>query len=161
MFSPDGSRLLGADESGALKIWDFATGREVAATTLTSRLYINSDPVQPGRERRGRRGESSLGLMTGEVRILDAETAREVWSLRGHTSQRDGRGFQPRRAAPGHRERGPDGPVLGPRHGAGDPEAERRPDVSPPFGSSRAADRLIGGSMDRTIRVWDATPLPE
>ena len=35
VFSPDGSRLLGADEYGTLKIWDVATGREIVATKLT------------------------------------------------------------------------------------------------------------------------------
>ena len=47
-FSPDGSRLLGADEGGVLKIWDIATGRELAATTLSG-VWIRS----PGSARTG------------------------------------------------------------------------------------------------------------
>ena len=38
VFNPDGTRLLGVDVSGTLKIWDFATGREVAATNVDRRL---------------------------------------------------------------------------------------------------------------------------
>ena len=53
-FSPDGSRLLGADQGGALKIWDIATGREIAATDVTG--FFPRRPVQRGRETPGRRG---------------------------------------------------------------------------------------------------------
>ena len=74
MFSPDGSRLLGADDSGALKIWDPATGREIAATTLAGCLYINT--IRYSRDGAlvavvGHR----VPVMTGEVRILDAGRA--------------------------------------------------------------------------------------
>ena len=44
--------------------------------------------TSPGSARTGSASPSRalLGqLLTGEVRILDAETAREVWSLKGHT----------------------------------------------------------------------------
>ena len=44
--------------------------------------------MSPGSARTGSAWPSRalLGqLLTGEVRILDAETAREVWSLKGHT----------------------------------------------------------------------------
>jgi len=74
MCSPDGSRLLGADDSGALKIWDPATGREIAATTLAGCLYTNTI-----RYRRDGALVAGVGhrvpVMTGEVRILDAGRA--------------------------------------------------------------------------------------
>ena len=83
VFSPDGSRLLGADEYGTLKIWDVATGREIAATKLTGVLIMCARFSADGK----RLAVAGLfgQLVTGEVRILDAETAREVWSLKGHT----------------------------------------------------------------------------
>ena len=60
---------------------------------------------------------------TGEVRVLDAEDAREVWSLKGHTLPVLDVAFSP----DGHRlattSAGPYGPALGPDRGAGDPEA--------------------------------------
>ena len=98
VFSPDGSRLLGADECGVLKIWDIATGRELAATDVDRRLGPGR-PVQRGRERAWPSGAHRVRLLTGEVRVLDAENAREVWSLKGHTLQRARRGLQPGRTA--------------------------------------------------------------
>ena len=85
-FSPDGSRLLGADEYGTLKIWDFAIGREITATKLTGVGILSARFSADGKRLAvaGILGQSA----TGEVRILDAETAREVWSLNGHTISR-------------------------------------------------------------------------
>ena len=70
MFSPDGSRLHGADLSGNLKLWDFATGREIVAKTIEG-LYVNKSQFS-------RYGAlvavvgNRFGLMTGEVHVLDA-----------------------------------------------------------------------------------------
>jgi hypothetical protein len=80
MFSPDGTRLLRADDSGAFKIWDVATGRDIAATTLAGRFSVKT--IRYSRDRAlvavvGHR----VSVMTGEVRILDARSAREDWSL--------------------------------------------------------------------------------
>ena len=74
MFSPDGSRLLGADDSGALKIWDPATGREIAATTLAGCLSINTIRYSWDGALVAVVGHR-VPVMTGEVRILDAGRA--------------------------------------------------------------------------------------
>ena len=125
-FSPDGARLLGADASGGLKIWDPATGREVAATTLSG-MYIEKIRFSRDGNARGHRGESPrIGDRRG-AHPRRRQRPRDLVAP-GPQPRRGVRGFQPRRAAPGHRRRGPDGPDLGPRHGAGDPEAERRTD---------------------------------
>ena len=98
--------------------------------------------------------------MTGEVRILDAGSAREVWSLQGHTLNVTDADFSPdgRRLVTASADRtvriwdlavGQETLKLG-----GDPDVTTVRFVS-------GGRRLIGGSMDRTIRVWDATPLPE
>ena len=101
-----------------------------------------------------------FGLLTGEVHILDAETAREIWSLRGHTLNVTDADFSPdgRRLVTASADRtvriwdigtGQETLKL-----SGDPHVTTVRFVS-------GGRRLIGGSMDRTIRVWDATPLPE
>jgi WD40 repeat protein/serine/threonine protein kinase len=158
-FNPEGSRLIGANESGVLKIWDFATGREIAATTLPGGSYVDT-------VRYSRNGAlvAVVGhrrpVMTGEVRILDAGSAREIWSLRGHTLNVIDADFSPdgRRLATASADRtvqfwdldtGQEILKL-----SGDPLVST-------VRFSSGGRRLIGGSMDRTIRVWDATPLSE
>jgi WD40 repeat protein len=98
--------------------------------------------------------------MTGEVRVLDVGSAREVWSLRGHSRNVTDADFSPdgRRLATASADRtiriwdlttGQE--ILKP---GGYPNV-----VSLRFVSG--GHRLIGGSVDGAIRVWDATPLPE
>ena len=159
VFSPDGSRLLGADEYGTLKIWDFATGREIAATKLTG-VLIRVRPVQRGWSASPIGGTHGQ-LLTGEVRILDAETAREVWSLKGHTLVACDLVFSPDglRVATAS---GNDGTVRLWDLTAGQ-EILKLVD-SGGVGSIRFVSdgrRLIGATCDRRIRVWDATSLPE
>ena len=158
LFSPDGSRLLGADEYGTLKIWDFGTGREIAATKLTGVLIVCARFSADGKRLAvvGTHGQ----LLTGEVRILDAETVREVWSLKGHTLLPHDVVFSPDglRLATAS---GADGTVRLWDLTAGQ-EILKLVD-SAGVGSVRFVSdgrRLLGATRDRRIRVWDATPLP-
>jgi WD40 repeat protein len=99
-------------------------------------------------------------LATGEVRILDAETAREVWSLKGHTLlvldavfSRDG--LRLATASWDQTVRIWDlstGQEILKWNEAG-------PCLSIRFVSD--GRRLIGAAHDLRIRVWDATPQPE
>jgi WD40 repeat protein/serine/threonine protein kinase len=157
-FNPDGTRLLGADVSGNVKLWDIATGRELVATTLTG-LYVNTIRFSRDGTRVALVG-NRFGLLTGQTHILDAASLREVWSLRGHTSNVTDADFSPdgRRLATASADRtvrfwnldtGQEALKL-----SGNPLVTTVRFVS-------GGRRLIGGSMDRTIRVWDATPLDE
>ena len=157
-FSPDGSRLLGADEHGALKIWDISTGREIVATAFpgvliqVARFSADGKRVAVG----GLLGQ----LLTGEVRILDAEDAREIWSLKGHT------------LVVGNAVFSPDGMRLAT---ASNDETVRLWDLGTGQEILKLSDagylerirfvsnghRLIVASPYRGIRIWDATPLPE
>ncbi len=159
VFSPDGSRLLGADEHGTLKIWDFATGREIAAAKLTGVLILCARFSADGKRLAV---AGALGqLATGEVRILDAETAREVWSLKGHTLTVRDVVFSPDglRLATASRN---DGTVRLWDLTAGQEILKLVDSVG--VDSIRFVSdgrRLIGATGDRRIRIWDATPLPE
>jgi len=158
VFSPDGSRLLGADEYGALKIWDNATGREIAATTLTGVLIQVARFSADGK--RLAVGGLLGQLLTGEVRVLDAADAREIWSLKGHTLRVGDAVFSP------------DGLRLATASGD---ETVRIWDMGTGQEILKLSDagylesirfisdghRLIVASTNRPIRVWDATPLPE
>ena len=157
-FSPDGSRLLGADQGGALKIWDIATGREIAATALNGLLVLVARFSADGKRLAvaGFVGQ----LSTGEVRILDAGDAREVWSLRGHTLPVLDVAFSP----DGHRlaTTSADRTVRLWDLAAGQEILKLVESAS--VDSVRFVSdghRLIGATHDRRVRVWDATPLPE
>jgi WD40 repeat protein/serine/threonine protein kinase len=158
VFSPDGSRLLGADEHGTVKIWDVATGREIAATKLTGVLIMCARFSPDGKRLAvgGLHGQ----LLTGDVRILDAETAREVWSLRGHTLLALDVVFSP------------DGFRLATTSGdhtvrlwdlTTGQEILKLVDSGTVDRVRFVADgrRIIGATRDRRVRVWDATPMPE
>jgi WD40 repeat protein len=101
-----------------------------------------------------------FGLLSGEVHILDAGSALEVSSLRGHTSNVTDADFSPdgRRLVTASADRTVRVWDLGTGKEAlklsGDPFVTTVRFVS-------GGRRLLGGSMDRTIRVWDATPMPE
>ncbi len=158
-FSPDGSRVLGVDRVGGLKIWDIAAGREVAATTLTG-VGVHVARFSADGTRLAVAG-AIPPLATGEVRILDAETAREVWSLKGHAITVLDVAFSPdgRRLATAS---GGDGTVRLWDLTAGQEILKLVDSVgvdSVRFGSD--GRRLVGATHDRRIRVWDATPLPE
>jgi WD40 repeat protein/serine/threonine protein kinase len=158
LFSPDGSRLLGADEFGTVKIWDIATGREIAATRLTGVLIMCARFSGDGK--RLAVGGLNGQLLTGDVRILDAETAREVSALKGHTLLALDVVFSP------------DGLRLATSSGdhtvrlwdlAAGQEILKLSDSGTVDRIRFVADgqRLIGATRDRRIRVWDAAPLPE
>jgi WD40 repeat protein len=157
-FIPEGSRLLGIDVSGNLTFWDFTTGREVAATTLAG-LYVHAVRFSRDGTRVAVVG-NRLGLLGGEAHILDAASAREVRSLRGHTLTVTDADFSPdgRRLVTASGDRTVRIWDLGTGQEtlklSGDPLVTTVRFVS-------NGRRLIGASMDRTIRVWDASPLPE
>jgi eukaryotic-like serine/threonine-protein kinase len=158
-FNPDGTRLLSVDLSGNLRLWDFATGREVAATTLTGGLYVRK--IRFSRDGKHLAVAGTIRpLQTGYVRILDAETAREVWSLKGHSLRVDDADFTP------------DGLRLAT---ASLDQTVRIWDLSTgqeilKWNEAKRCcairfvsdgRRLIGATSDGRIRVWDATPRPE
>ncbi len=158
-FSPDGSRLVGADKSGALVIWDRATGRATAATRL-SNIYVDRIRFGPEGKRLAVVGCDSLSLV-GEVRILDAENGRELFALKGHTLNVIDVAWSPdgERLATGSADHAVRLWDLTTGQGILTLRGHTRLVTSVRFVSD--GRRLISASEDGSVRLWDATPVPE
>lgn len=158
MFSPNASRLLGADEGGVLKTWDIATGSELAATKLSD-ICIQGVCFSPDGNRLVVFGQLNQ-FLTGELRVLDGERFRETRSLKGHTVNVLDVAFSP----DGQRLAtvSADWTVRIWNLSAGQEILKvRGPEQICRLRFVPDGHRLITASFDRTIRVWDATPLPD
>ncbi len=141
-----------------MELWDTVTGQKVQ--TLRGHLGpVRTLAFGPDGKRLAIAGLFGQ-LLTGEVRILDAEDAHEIWSLRGHT------------LIVGDAVFSPDGLRLA--TASGDRtiriwDFATGQEILKLSGDSTVytvrfvtgGRRLIGASAEGTIRVWDATPLPE
>jgi WD40 repeat protein len=156
-FSPDTSRVLAADRGGTIKLFDIATGNRIAATRLNG-VYIMRACFSPDGKRLAVVGHLRK-LLTGEVRILNADNLQEIWSLKGHTLNVLDAVFSPdgQRLATASA----DGTVRMWDLAAGQEilKLSGRPAYCIRFVSN--GHRLIGASLDLKIRLWDATPLPD
>ncbi len=158
VFSPDGSRLLGSDGNTEIGVWDRATGRETMATRL-SNMFVNRIRFSPDGKLLVVVGGLSTS-MVGEARVLNADSGRELVSLKGHTIAVQDAAFSPdsQRLATCSADRTvrlwdvATGQEILTLRG-------HRPIWSVRFVSD--GRRLVGASADGTIQVWDATPLPE
>jgi WD40 repeat protein len=163
-FSPDGTRLAASDASRAVKIWDLATGLEVFTTDLKEfsiwLLRFSPDGKQLAVAETG----SSIngpGVL-GEVRILDAQSGREISPpLKVITGGFSRLSFSPngKRVASGGR----DGTVKVWDVATGQETLTLKGHTVRVSGLAFSPDghRLISAAWDGTVRIWDATPLPE
>ena len=152
-FSPDNARLAATKNSGVVKTWDLATGQELWNTKLQKGSIRFLSFSQDGKR-------LAAPCSGGEVRILDAASGREVSPPLKSLAHRIR--IQPRWQPPGHdhlfwwdRE------TLGPHDGEETLTLKGHDKVVSGLSFSPDGHRLISASMDMTVRIWDATPLPE
>jgi WD40 repeat protein len=159
IFGPDGSRLLGVDNGSRLKIWDRVNGHEIAATHLPD-VYALKVRFSVDGKRLAFVGLQHQSLV-GDIRVLDAQTAREQLALKGHTLNVRDADFSPdgQRLATVSFDR-----TVRLWDLASGQEILTLRGHTQRVNSVRfisGGNRLISASTDRTVRVWDATPLPE
>jgi hypothetical protein len=153
-FAPDGRTIATGEADGTVRIWDVASGRELA-TFRGGQLGGGPVAFSPDG-----RALASGNLVDGAVRIWDLASGREAATLRGHKGVAMSLAFSPdgRTIATGGRD---DGTVRIWDVASGRELATLRGGQRG-FGSvafSPDGRTLASGSMEGPLKIWDATPI--
>jgi WD40 repeat protein/tRNA A-37 threonylcarbamoyl transferase component Bud32 len=160
VFSPDGKRLATLSRDQSVKVWDAQTGQALLTWKLSTpfggRVAFSPD---------GQRLASSLNLLLGppgssEVKVWDAGTGQELLTVKGHISRITSLAFSP------------DGKRLAGSGGIGPSleqvkvwDAQTGQELLTLQGVSSAVfspnGHWLAGITGGTVKIYDATPLPE
>jgi WD40 repeat protein/serine/threonine protein kinase len=144
VFSPEGKRLASTG-SGMLKVWDAQTGQELLS------MKAGGGPVAFSPD--GKRLASAGG---GGVKVWDAQTGQELLSLKGHTGRVNSVAFSPdgkRLASTSYEVK-----VWDAQTGQ---ELLTLKGHMGRVAFSPDGHRLASGAEGGTVKIYDATPLPE
>jgi len=87
-FSPDGRKLATADDAGKLKLWDTATGRELATPSGHDACILSVAWSHDGRK-------LATASTDTTVKMWDAVTGQALATLTGHTKRVNAAAFSP------------------------------------------------------------------
>ena len=148
-FSPDGARIVTASDDGTARLWDAATGKEIAVLR-GHEGYVRSAAFSPD----GARIVTASDDRT--ARLWDAATGKEIAVLRGHEGYVRSVAFSPDGAR-----------IVTASHdrtarvwdaATGKEIAVLRGHEDSVYSAAFSPDgaRVVTASVDRTARVWDA-----
>jgi WD40 repeat protein/serine/threonine protein kinase len=156
-YHPDGTRLATAGADQTVRIWDVRTGE--TSLILAGHQDVVTDVAFSAD------GQYVAGAGRDRtVRVWNATAGTEVWVLSGHTSAVDAIAFSPdsRRLV----SAADDGTVKVWDVASGQEAVTLRGHTGPVAGVAFSPDgrRLAsagGGNLDRTVRIWNATPVED
>jgi len=147
-FSPDGERLASAADDHTIKLWDVATGRELATLKGHGSLVTCVSYSPDGKT-------LASASFDKTIRLWDASTYKELAVLSGHTDRVRALAFAPdgRRLASG----GNDGTVrlwnIASARELAVLDGHQASVFSVAF--SPDGNTLYSGGLDKTVRSWD------
>jgi WD40 repeat protein/serine/threonine protein kinase len=150
IFSPDGKRLAGRGTDNTVKVWDAQAGQVLKSFKHTNVMCVAFSAD-------GKRMASAS--YDGTVKVWDAQTGDSLLSFKGHANSANSVAFSPdgKRLASASK----DIRLWDAQTGQLLLTLKEHADIVERVAFSPDGQRLVSVDRAGTVKIWDATPLPE